>query len=358
MYLHKAAKLCYDARTMIAVIVAGGAGTRLWPLSTPDYPKHLLKVVGDKTLLQAAYERAHKLAEHVYVITEISHAHHVKDQLPELPESSFIIEPARRGTSGCTLAALHFVQSRHDHDEPMAILWADHNIRDIDGFVQSFRIAGDASKKHNRVALVGIEPTYPSTGLGYIHKADKLENGGLIYNVEGFKEKPELKFAKKFFESGEYLWNGGYVVGTVDAFVKAMESYCPQLWKDYQSLLATKDAKSYKKAYLALENIALDYTFNELVKDLMVVPASFDWLDLGAFKDMDAAVDHDEQGNHQRGKVQLEEVENSFVQNYEDKPVAVIGLNNIVVVNTPQGILVSRKDLSQKVKEVSQRFNS
>lgn len=343
---------------MIAVIVAGGAGTRLWPLSTPDYPKHLLKIVDEKTLLQAAYERASALAEHVYVITEISHAHHVRDQLPELPEDAFIIEPARRGTSGCALAAIHYVQSRHDHDEPMAILWADHNIRDVKGFVQSFKIAGKASKKYNRVALVGIEPTYPSTGLGYIHKAEPLDNGSLIYNVAGFKEKPEHTLAKKFFQSGEYLWNGGYVVGTVNAFTKAMETYCPQLWREYQSLLATKNDEEYKQAYLALENVQLDYTFNELVKDLMVVPASFDWLDLGAFKDMDAAVDHDAQGNHTRGKVEMEEVENSFVQNYEDKPLAVIGLDNIVVVNTPTGILVARKDLSQKVKEVSKRFKS
>lgn len=343
---------------MIAVIVAGGAGTRLWPLSTPDYPKHLLKVVGDKSLLQTAYDRASALASHIYVITEISHAHHVRNQLPDLPEESFIIEPARRGTSGCALAALHTVQKNHPDDEAMAILWADHNIRDVKGFVESFKIAGRASEKHDRVVLVGIEPTYPSTGLGYIHKAEPLDNGGLIYNVAEFKEKPELDLAKKFFQSGEYLWNGGYVVGTLKAFTKAMKSYCPPLWKDYQSLISTKSAKEYEKAYLKLENIPLDYTFNELVKDLLVVPASFDWLDLGAFKDLDAAVEHDKDGNYVRGKVGLEEVENSFIHNEEDKPVAVIGLNNVVIVNTPQGIVVSRKDLSQKVKEVSQQFNS
>lgn len=342
---------------MIAVIVAGGAGTRLWPLSTPDYPKHLLKVVGDKTLLQAAYERASALAEHVYVITEIGHAHHVRDQLPQLPDDAFIIEPARRGTSGCTLAALTFVQQRHDHDEPMAILWADHNIRDVKGFVQSFKIAGEASRKHNRVTLVGIEPTYASTGFGYIHKAQPLSNGGLVYEVAEFKEKPQAELAKEFFQSGEYLWNGGYVVGTVNAFKEAMETYCPQLWKDYQSLSATNTEEEYKEAYLALENIALDYTFNELVKNLLVVPASFDWLDLGSFKDMDAAVDHDDDGNHIVGKVAVEEVENSFIQNHESKPVAVIGVDNIVVVNTPTGILIARKDLSQKVKEVSQRVS-
>jgi mannose-1-phosphate guanylyltransferase/mannose-6-phosphate isomerase len=341
---------------MIAVIVAGGAGTRLWPLSTPEYPKHLLKVVGEKSLLQAAYERARALAEHIYVITEVSHAHHVRDQLPELPDEAFIIEPARRGTSGCALAAIHFVQSRHGHDEAMAVLWADHHIRDINGFVQSFKIAGKASEKHGRVVLVGIEPTYASTGLGYIHKAGPLENGALIYDVAGFKEKPALDLATQFFQSGEYLWNGGYVVGTVNAFVEAMRTYCPQLWKNYQSLLATTSPEQYEQAYLALEDIALDYTFNELVKNLLVVPASFDWLDLGSFKDMYEAVDHDNQGNHTKGSVELEEVENSFVQNHEDKPVAVIGLDNIVVVNTPSGILVARKDLSQKVKEVSKRF--
>jgi mannose-1-phosphate guanylyltransferase len=345
---------------MIVVIIAGGSGTRLWPLSTPSYPKHLLSINGDnQTLLQRAYERARMLSDNIYVITEVSHAHHVREQLPEIPETNFVIEPARRNTSGCVLAALHTVQKKgHDADEPMAILWADHYIRDLEGFAHSFRVAGEASANHNRVTLVGIEPTYPSTGFGYIRKDELISDEPYVYSVGEFKEKPDHNLAQEYVNSGNYLWNGGYLVGSVNAFVEAMQNYSPDMLQDFQRLVATENEDAFKEEYLKLDNVAIDYTFSEKVKNLLVVPASFDWLDLGSFKDLYGAVDKDDKENHVHGdKVELEEVQNSFVQNYEDKPVAVIGLDNVVVVNTPNGILVARKDLSQKVGDVSKRFN-
>lgn len=345
---------------MITVIVAGGSGTRLWPLSTPEYPKHLLNVIDDSSLLQNAYARAKRLSDKIYIITEISHAHHVKEQLPQLPDEAFIIEPARRNTSGCMLAALYHIQSRHDNNEALTLLWADHCIRDAEGFAQSFKIAGRASEKHEQVVLVGIEPTYPSTGFGYIHKAESVnEDEFVIYNVAGFKEKPELALAQDFFQSGEYLWNGGYLVGSVNAFIKAMEAYCPQLWNDYKRLLASTNSEEYKNTYLSLENIALDYRFNELVEDLLVVPATFDWLDLGSFGDLHQAVLSDAQGNYTKGTcVELEEVENSYIYSQGNKPVVIIGMDNVVVVNTKDGLLVARKDIAQKVGEVSKRITN
>jgi mannose-1-phosphate guanylyltransferase len=342
---------------MIVVIIAGGSGTRLWPLSTPEYPKHLLKVAGDQSLLQTAYERGKRLSDQIYVITEISHAHHVKEQLPEIPEENFVSEPARRNTSGCMLAAMHLVQSRHeDKDEPVAVLWADHCIRDVDGFAQSFKLAGEMSRRHRRAVLVGIEPTYASTGLGYIHKGKPVEGEFTVYEVEGFKEKPQTDVAHEFFNSGEYLWNGGYVVTTVNAFEDAINNYCPELKRDYEALKATTSEEEYKETYLGFENIALDYRFNEKVKNLLVVPATFDWVDLGAFKDIHDFLDQDDQGNVLQGAVETDDVTNSLVRNDESKPVAVIGLDNVVVVNTPEGILVSRKDLSQRVGEISKRL--
>lgn len=345
---------------MITVIIAGGSGTRLWPLSTPSYPKHLLVVDGDdRSLLQRAYERGKQLSDKVHVITDISHAHHVQEQLPEVPKENFIIEPARRNTSGCVLAALCHVQKRYDHDEPIAILWADHFIRDVEGFTHSFRAAATASATHGRVVLVGIEPTYAATGFGYIKKAEFKEDEPFVYSVAEFKEKPTFNAAQKYVQSGQYLWNGGYLVGTVNAFVSAMKKYSPQMLASYEKLISAPDEQTYKKRYLELENIAIDYTFSEKVKNLLVVPASFDWLDLGSFKDMYEVVSRDQQGNHIYGSgVELEGVENSFIQNYEDKPVAVIGLDNVAVVNTPQGLLVTRKDLAQQVGEVSKRINA
>jgi mannose-1-phosphate guanylyltransferase/mannose-6-phosphate isomerase len=346
---------------MIVALIAGGAGTRLWPLSTPDYPKHLLTVTGEQSLLQMAYDRAKRMSDDIYIVTEASHAHHVKDQLADLKDEAFIVEPARRNTSGCFLAALVRAKRDHGDDEPIAITWADHYIRDIDGFVESFHIAAEASKKYCRPVLVGVEPTYATTGFGYIHKAHLLEGEQLVFEVEGFKEKPHLELAQEFFRSGEYLWNCGYLVGTPKALEKTMEADCPKLWEDYQKLLAAAEEgeDAYKQAYLELDSIQLDYTFHELAKNLLVVPGIFTWLDIGAFKDLDTVTESDEKGNSviaEKGKVALIETENSYIRNDDEKPIAVVGVDNIVVVSTPAGILVARKDQSQKVKEALQQF--
>jgi mannose-1-phosphate guanylyltransferase len=158
-----------------------------------------------------------------------------------------------------------------------------------------------------------------------------------------------------YVKSGGYLWNCSYFVGSINTFQKAMKTYAPDLLTNYEKLKIAKE-KDYESTYLALENISIDYALIEKVKDLLVVPASFDWMDLGSFSDLYKAVDRDEQGNHVHGRVETEEVENSFIQNHEDKPLAVIGLDNVVVVNTPNGIVVMRKDLSQKIGDVSKRL--
>ena len=342
---------------MIVVIIAGGSGTRLWPLSTPQYPKHLLKINGEEhSLLQNTYARAKLLAAKIYVVSEASHIQHVKDQLPELPEKNFIVEPARRGTASCIVAALAHIAATHpDKNEPIASIHADHYIRDLNGFLHSFRLAGDTAIESGRVVLVGVEPDYPATGFGYIKKGALYGKGQFVFNVDSFKEKPDHKTAQGYLKSGDYLWNCGYFLGTLQAFERCMEEFAPELFASYKRLRKASE-KDYERVYLSLDNIAIDYALIEKTKDLLVIPASFDWMDLGSFADMHQAVDSDERGNHTLGKVELEEVENSFIQNHENKPVAVIGLDNIVVVNTPHGIVVARKDLSQKVGEVSKRF--
>lgn len=343
---------------MITIIIAGGSGTRLWPLSTATYPKHLLEFVDNESLLQGTYRRAKRLSDAVYVITDASHAHHVRDQLPELTDDTCIIEPDRRDTSGCFVVALHHLQSRHPHDEPIAFTHADHYVRDIDGFVHSFKIAQEASKKHHRVTLVGIEPTYPATGFGYIQKSEALDDEALVYGVIRFKEKPAFDAAQDYVQSGQYLWNAGYFVGSIDVFLATMQAYAPELKQNYDRLLAAQDKESYKQTFLSFEKIAIDYALMEKTKNLLVVPASFDWMDLGSFADAHKVVETDEIGNYAKGYVELEGVENSYIRNDGEKPVAVIGLDNVVVVNTPNGVLVARKDLSQKVKDVALRIQA
>ncbi len=343
---------------MITVIIAGGSGTRLWPLSTPEYPKHLLKLTGHRSLVCYTYDRARAISKHIFVVTEASHADHVKEAIPDLPEDAFIIEPARRGTANCILAALNYIDTKGlPKDEAIAFLWADHYIRDTAGFTRSFKIAKAIAEKEQRIVLVGAEPTYAATGFGYIQKDGLFDDKGLVFNVDSFKEKPSFNVASKYFQSGNYLWNCGYFVGSLQTFLQTMEKSAPELYKNYQALHGAKTKEERTKTYLKFEPDSIDYALIEKVNNLLVVQATFDWMDLGSYADLHKAADSDEHGNHVHGEtIELDSVENSFIQNHEGKPIAVIGLDNVVVINTKQGILVARKDLAQQVGEVSKRF--
>lgn len=338
---------------MITVIIAGGSGTRLWPLSTSDYPKHLLKLTGERSLLQSAYDRATRVGDTVYVVTEASHAHHVKEQLSELPEDHILIEPGRRGTGNCVAFALDIISRRHDHDEPIAFVHSDHHIRDVEGYIRSLQTAAQVSLEANKVTLIGIEPTFPSTGFGYIERNGELAGGG-AYLIQSFKEKPDLQTAQEYLRAGKYLWNCGYFVGSVDTFLSEIRRVSPELQQSFDALQAQGVVldDSYSQTYLSFPDLVIDYALAEKSDNLAVVPASFDWMDIGSFKDLHEANESNEQGNFLKGDAIYDiELENTFIQNEEDKPVVVIGLDNVVVVNTPDGILVARKDLSQKVKD-------
>lgn len=176
-----------------------------------------------------------------------------------------------------------------------------------------------------------------------------------MFNVNAFKEKPDHETAQTYLKSGNYLWNCGYFVGSLDIFKSAMKKYNPELYDNYLRL-ANASKEDYEQIYLKFENISIDYALIEKDTDLLALPASFDWLDLGSFADLTRAIVSDEAGNNVFGEVQLEEVNNSYVHNDENKPVVVIGLDNCVVINTPDGILVARKDLSQKVGDVSKKI--
>ena len=344
---------------MIVVIIAGGSGTRLWPLSTPDYPKHLLSLEGDESLLQNAYRRASSFADAIYVVTDISHAHHVREQLPKLAEDAVIVEPGRRGTANCVLAGLHFVAQRHKTDEPIAFIAADHFVRDADGFAQSFHIAAKATSQYGRVCLVGIEPTYPSTGFGYIEKAGLVKGEDMVYNVARFKEKPPHEVAQEYVKSGHYLWNCSYFVGSFDTFMTTIKTYSPIMQANYEKLAATKSEEEFKDTYLALKSDTIDFALSDFVDNYLVVPATFDWMDVGSFQDLYDVTETNDQGNAVRGgRIILDDVQNSLVRNEEDKPLAVIGLDNVVVVNTPNGIVVARKDLAQKVGDAAKKFHA
>jgi mannose-1-phosphate guanylyltransferase/mannose-6-phosphate isomerase len=345
---------------MIVVIIAGGAGSRLWPLSTPEMPKQLLKLTNDKSMLQNTHYRAEILGDEIYVVPVKEIAGQVQQQIEGLDSEHLINEPARRGTANCIVAALAHISKRHDHDEPVAFIHADHHIRDMAGFAKSFRAAGRVSGKTGTITLIGIKPTVPATGFGYIKRAGELDGELGAYHVESFKEKPDFTTARSYVSSGDYLWNCGYFVGSVNTFVRSMEEYAPDLKENFDTLTAIGDQSSdeYVRAYESFTDEVIDIALIEKSKNLAVVPGEFDWMDVGSFSDLHEANETDEIGNHLRGDaIYVDEVENAYLRNEEDsKPLVVIGLNNIVVVSTPNGVLVARKDRSQRVKEAVKRM--
>jgi len=345
---------------MITVIIAGGSGTRLWPLSTSHRPKQLLALTGERTLVQQAYDRAARLGDTVYIVTEASHAAALREQLHELPDHAFLIEPGRRGTAHCIIFALDYISRHHAADEPVAFIHSDHHVRDINGFVRSFHTAGRVSTDNQEICLIGVEPAFPSTGLGYIERNGVVDEAAGVYNVQSFKEKPDYDTACRYVESGNYLWNCGYFVGSVDTFLGEMNQSAPELKSNYEILHGIADFSSdeYNNAYLALDNQVIDIALIEKAQKLAVVSASFDWMDIGNFKDLHDVVPKDKAGNYFYGEnIHTIDTEEVYIRNEEPgKPVAVIGLDNIVVVNTPDGILVARKDMSAKCGDIAKKL--
>lgn len=312
-------------------------------------------------MLQQAYDRASRLGDTVYIVTEASHSDHVKEQLSELPEEAFIIEPGRRGTAHCIVMALDVIGRMHDHDEPVAFIHSDHHVRDISGFERSFKVAGRISSERREITLIGIEPTFPATGFGYIEREGVIDADAGVYGVESFKEKPDYDTAQRYVASGNYLWNCGYFVGSIDTFLTEMRESAPDLMASFEKLAAVDSptGDKYHETYLALDNQVIDVALIEKAKGLAVVSASFDWMDVGSFKDLHDAVERDENGNYFGGEgINPIEVENIYVRNEESKPIAVIGLDNVVVVNTPDGILVARKDVSHRTGEVAKKLQA
>ena len=342
---------------MISVIIAGGSGTRLWPLSTNNNPKQLLKLTSERTLVQQTYDRAKRLGDKIYVVTESSHSEALKEQLPELSNEAFLVEPGRRNTASCLIMAIEHINKHHDTSEPIAFLSADHMIRDVDGFASSFERAGKLSSQTGREVLVGVEPSYPSTQFGYINKGDSFTQDDVAFEVASFKEKPDYDTAQQFVQSGNYLWNTGYFVGSVNVFLDKMQKYAPDLYNQFNDLAAA-DSSTYDDVYLGFEKVAIDTALNEKTPDLLVVPANFDWVDVGSFADLHDALPKDSSGLYEKGEniYNLDTV-NAYIRNEETKPIAVIGLDNVVVVNTPDGLLVARKDIAARVGEVAKKLN-
>ena len=332
---------------MIAVIIAGGSGTRLWPLSTSTKPKHLMRVGSELSLLQESYERAKLFAEEIYVVTDSSHAELVKGQLQDLEDDRVIVEPDRRGTASCNVLALSILAEKYDADTKIGFIHADHHIRNREGFAETVRFAADVAATQDKIGLIGIYPDYPSTGFGYIKVGDRIDGA---FKVLGFKEKPSKQVAQEYVESGEYLWNLGLFTAPIRVFERELKKHNKTYYEAFQSL-GKLDSEARTEAYLSLPNEPIETELIEKLEEAVVVPGTFDWADVGSFRDLyEVMPNKDVDGNVVRGdSVQLINTTNSVVMSH-DKPVAVIGLDNVAVIDTPDGLLVCHKDHAQEVK--------
>jgi len=341
---------------MIVVIIAGGLGTRLWPLSSPGRPKHLLKLAGDCTLLEAAYNRARAAAEEVYILTESSHSELVKDLLPGLPESRILTEPARRGTGNCILYALDFLRRQGKTDAPLVFIHSDHIVKDVRSFSENLKRAAALSMEKKKIVLTGVVPDYNATGFGYIETGETKDGA---YKVVSFREKPDAETAKTYLESGRYLWNTGYFAGSVPVFLSEIEKYSPEMEAGFRKLSAVRDmtGSAYRDAYLSLKTEAVDFALMEKDRELLVIPARFDWRDVGNFKDLFTVSEKDGDGNaiqnNGGGNIFAPGVKNTFVRNDEARTVALIGVENLIVINSPDGLLITKPEFAGRAGEIA-----
>jgi mannose-1-phosphate guanylyltransferase len=344
---------------MVIVIIAGGSGTRLWPLSQGDHPKHLLSLTNDHSMLQNTYHRAKQSTSDIYVVTEISHSKEVRHQLPELDDEHIVVEPGRRGTASCIVLALARASKTHGEDEPIIFMHADHHIADEKSFSAAVRTAAAVASAQRAIALVGVSPTYPATGLGYIECGPQLgtEEGLPFYAVAAFKEKPTIDVARQYFDSGKHLWNQGLFAAPLKVWAKELKDFAPEYFQAYLDLAAaTGDLPLLTKTYLNLENRAIDYALFEHKPHLVVVPALYDWADIGAFVDLHEILKGSD-GNTLQGDVSMINCEDSMIH-ASDKPIIAIGLSGIIVVDTPEGLLVCAKEQSQLVGELSKKLQA
>jgi len=340
-----------------ALIMAGGQGTRFWPWSTPQKPKQFLPVVGNEALLTQTHRRlaAFIPPERILIIADPVYLPAVREALPGFTDVSFIPEPAPRNTApALILANIHI--SRIDPDARLLVVPADHYIRDVDTFARQFSAALEQVRAPV-IVTAGIPPTSPHTGYGYIcsRGGEVRETDGVkLYAVESFREKPDLETAREYCQKGNYFWNSGMFVYHVAHFRRFLESYNPYYFDQYQiwekSFTATD---RLRESFLVVKPDSIDYALMEKVRETLMFEAAFDWNDVGSWTSVYEINQADENGNVVSGRPLLLDTRDSLVFSVQDIPLAVIGLENIAVIQTDHGILVAPLDQLQRVKEVS-----
>jgi mannose-1-phosphate guanylyltransferase len=344
-----------------AAIMAGGVGTRLWPLSRQTRPKQALPLISDRTMFQHAIERLAPLfpPDHIVVVTGPKHAEILRPQTPELPDENLILEPMGRDSGPAVgLGAIHL--QRRDPEAVMAMLTADHYIANVERF-RAALAAAEKVARTGKIVTLGIKPEFPSTGYGYIRQGESLGrfDGFEVFKAEQFTEKPDAIRASAFLESGRYSWNSGMFIWRVDQVLAEFERQRPQIYLQLMriaSALGTPDAaRVLAEVWPQIQRISVDYAIMERAHNVAVIPVDIGWSDVGSWATLLEIVPGDEWGNVVTGKHLAIDTARTLVRS-EGRLVVTIGLEDMIVVDTDDALLICPRERAQDVKAVVDRL--
>ena len=340
------------------VIMAGGSGTRFWPNSRRNRPKQLLNIEGRKPMIRATLERIAPIIpfDRIMVVTGSSHADEIKEQLPELNDAQILVEPMGRDTAPCIALAAYEV-AKQDPDAVMVVLPADHLIRKENEFRETLGVAVDTVVQGECLLTFGIVPNRPETGYGYIKIGDPISGSGprTVFKVARFVEKPGRTTAESYLASGNYVWNSGMFVWKAADIVTALERHLPRLShaiREISDMLGgTEEARAVKQAYERIEAISIDRGVMEKAENVVCLPIDVDWNDVGSWASLENVWDCDEQGNTIQGEIVSLESKHCIVSS-PHKVVTLIGVENLIVVDTPDALMICKKDRAQDVRKL------
>lgn len=335
------------------VIMAGGVGSRFWPLSTPEYPKQFIDILGcGRTLIQLTVDRFKGIApmSNFWVVTNEAYVDIVKQQIPEMPESHILAEPAARNTAPCIAWACWSIK-KEDPQANVVVTPADAVVMNPEEFRRVIGNALNFTDSHDAIVTIGIKPSRPETGYGYVEAADAVS--GEICKVNAFKEKPSLEVAEQYLKAGNYLWNAGIFVWNIDAITESIIKYKPNIAADMDKIASTGDVT---RVFPQCEKISIDFAVMEpAAADGMVFthPADFGWSDLGNWASLHDKLTKDANGNGAVGNVKLYECSNCVVHTEDARKVVLQGLDSYIVSEKNGQILVCKRSEEQRIREFS-----
>lgn len=340
------------------VIMAGGKGERFWPQSRLSRPKHLLPIVGDKPMLTQTVDRLAGLIspDRVLIVTNAEQRDAILEICPMLPAENVIAEPVGRDTAAAVGLSTLLVKQK-DPQATFAMLPADHVVHDEAGFRRILEAAFVAAEQEDALITVGIKPDYPATGYGYIQRGEVVSKAGGsdVHSVKAFKEKPDEATARSYVESGNYYWNAGMFIWRVPVIAREFEQHTPRLWKALGAIETGLNAGEPLDALLAqhypeLEKISIDYAVMEKAAQVRVLESDFDWDDVGEWPAVARHFPQDDAGNVCRGEVELHAATGNIVIGDGTKVIALVGVDDLIVVQTADATLICPRDKAQDIK--------